>query len=213
MIETQLNLFDATVIAVMVLSCLFAFFRGFVREILSLSAWIGAGIITLYYFPHAAEIFKPYFKNPTAASGVGTLAVYIGALFGLSLLNMLILKFVKSGSDVGMLDNMLGLIFGFLRGAFILSLGYLVITVAMPEKERPDWLKEAKTRIYVEKGSMILTRLAPQYINEIKELQENANNRKDDELDIRDDLGSHDNYRKYDQEYIRKMIGDTGDTQ
>ena len=42
MIETHLNLFDATVLGILALSCLFAFFRGFVREILSLGAWIGA---------------------------------------------------------------------------------------------------------------------------------------------------------------------------
>ena len=34
MIETHLNVFDAGVIGIMALSCLFAFFRGFVREVL-----------------------------------------------------------------------------------------------------------------------------------------------------------------------------------
>ena len=59
MIETHLNILDASVIGIMVLSCLFAFFRGLVREVLSLSAWVGAGIVTLYYFPAVAEKLHP----------------------------------------------------------------------------------------------------------------------------------------------------------
>ncbi len=63
MIETHLNIFDAAVLGIMALSCLFAFYRGFVREVLSLGAWIGAGIITIYYFPQVAEKLQPHFQK------------------------------------------------------------------------------------------------------------------------------------------------------
>src|ERR1700690_316704 len=101
MIETHLNLFDAIVIGIMLLSCLFAFFRGFVREVLSLGAWIGAAVVTLYYFPVVAEKLKPHFKTEAVAAGVATLGLYVVALIGFSILNMIILKYVKKGSDVG----------------------------------------------------------------------------------------------------------------
>src|SRR4051812_13213640 len=116
MVHTQINLFDLAIIGIMVLSCLFAFFRGFVREILSLGAWIGAGIVTIYYFPVMAEKLQPHFKSAVVAAGFGTLAIYIIALIGFSIINMFIMKFVKSGSDVGLFDNMFGLFFGAFRG-------------------------------------------------------------------------------------------------
>ncbi len=171
MIETHLNVFDATVFAIMALSCLFAFFRGFVREILSLGAWVGAGIVTIYFFPTVAELLKDKFKDPIVAAGFGTLGIYIGALIVFSMLNMMILKFLKSGSDVGMLDNMLGLAFGAFRGAFIISLGFFLITVVVAEKEYPKWIKESVTHPYAEKGAMMLVKVAPDYLKKISSLQ------------------------------------------
>ena len=45
-----MNALDLAVIAVIVLSAVFAFARGFVREALSIVAWVGAAAITLYGF-------------------------------------------------------------------------------------------------------------------------------------------------------------------
>ena len=171
---TYLNVFDCVVIGIMLLSCLFAFFRGFVREILSLGAWIGAAIVTLYYFPEAAEKLQPHFKSPVVAAGVGTLAIYITALICFSILNMFILKFVKQGSDVGMLDNLLGLAFGAFRGAFIIALGFFMITMALPQDEYPSWITHSRTHPFAEKGAVMLARIAPDYLREISSLQKKA---------------------------------------
>jgi membrane protein required for colicin V production len=174
MIETQLNLFDAGVIGIMLLSCLFAFFRGFVREMLSLGAWIGAALVTVYYFPDVAVRLKPYFKSSIGATGVGTLAIYTVALIGFSIFNAIILKFVRNGKEVGMLDNLLGLGFGVARGALLVSLGFFILTIAMPEKEYPKWLETSLTRPYAEKGALALAKVAPEYLREISTLQKKA---------------------------------------
>lgn len=172
MIDTSLSYFDAIVVGILGLSCLFAFFRGFVKEILSLGAWIGAGIITIYYFPDVARVLEPRFKNPTAAAGVATLSIYIIALLCFSLLNALILRYIREGSDVGFLDNSLGLMFGAFRGAFVVSLGYFLLTMTMSEEEYPTWIKEAHSRPLVEQGAVVLGRAAPQYLREISSLHE-----------------------------------------
>jgi membrane protein required for colicin V production len=175
MIETQLNLFDASVIGVMLLSCLFAFFRGFVQEMLSLGAWIGAALVTVYYFPQVAAQIKPHFKSTVGAAGVATLGLYTVALIGFSVFNNIILKFVRSGKEVGMLDNALGFGFGVARGGLLVSLGYFIMTIAMPEKEYPQWLKTSVTRPYAEKGAIVLAKAAPEYLREISSLQKKAN--------------------------------------
>jgi len=174
MIETHLNVFDASVIGIMALSCLFAFFRGFVREVLSLGAWIGAAIITIYYFPDMAAKLQPHFKSPMGAAGVGTLIIYSVSLIGFSIINSVILKYVKSGTEVGMLDNLMGLMFGAARGGLIISLGYFLMTIAMPEKEYPEWLTKSVTRPYAEKGALALAKVAPEYLREISTLQKRA---------------------------------------
>lgn len=176
MVSASFTYFDAIVIGVLGLSCMFAFFRGFVKEILSLGAWIGAGLITIYYFPGLAERLKPHFKNPTVAAGIATLGLYITALLIFSMINALILRFLKEGSDVGILDNTLGLLFGAFRGAFLISLVYLLLTMVMgKEEEYPPWLKNARTRPAAEYGALVLAHAAPDYLRELTPLNEKLN--------------------------------------
>lgn len=228
MIETHLNVFDAAVIGVMTLSCLFAFFRGFIREVLSLGAWIGAAIITIYYFPAMAQKLQPHFKSAMGAAGVGTLIIYTVSLIGFSIINGIILKYVKSGTEVGMLDNLMGLLFGAARGALIISLGFFLLTIAMPEKEYPDWLKKSMTRPYAEKGALELAKIAPDYLREISTLEKRATEdmteaqKKGQDIDIpKDSKDKYDDdlrkseetsYKRSSSRQLDRLIDSTGNT-
>ena len=171
MIEAQLNYFDMAVLGILFLSCVFAFFRGFVREMLSLIAWIGAGAVTVCYFPTMDEMLKPHFTKPLAAAITSVGILYIGALLCFAIFNRFIIKILKSGAGIGIFDNILGLIFGFLRGALIISLGYFMLSLAVPEKKQPEWLAKAETKPFVEAGAGLLTKLAPSYLKELSSLQ------------------------------------------
>lgn len=122
------------------------FFRGFVKEILSLGAWIGAGIITLYYFRDVAEVIKPHVKTEMVAGGLATLGLYVLALLIFSLINSMIVRMMKEGGDIGILDNSLGLLFGAFRGAFIISLTYFMMMTVITHENEPKWLKDAHTK-------------------------------------------------------------------
>lgn len=172
MIQASLNMFDAAVIIVFLLSTLLAFFRGFVREVLSLGAWLGAGIITLYAFEPVSNALKEHTTKPMVAYLLGGLGTYIVVLLGISMINAVIVRYIKSGSDVGMLDNLLGLGFGALRGAFIISLGYLVLTLIVDEENPPGWVKGAQTRPFAQKGALMLASIAPGYLEDISSLSE-----------------------------------------
>lgn len=172
MLNAQLNVFDTVVLAILGLSTLIAFFRGFVKEILSLGAWAGAAAITVYSLPYVTELVKPHFAHETMASGVAALGTYITALVCISLLNSVIFKFLKEGSDVGMLDNLLGLGFGALRGAFIISLGFLLFSLIINKDQYPEWVEQAQTKEYVEKGAQLLSKIAPSYLNKPPQTEE-----------------------------------------
>lgn len=176
MVDAQLNIFDTIVIGILVLSSLIAFFRGFVREVLSLGAWVGSAIITVYFFPDVAKWLEPRFTNPMLATGAAVVGTYITALLVISLINAIILRYVKAGNEVGLLDNMLGLLFGAARGAFIISLGFLLMTLVVG-KEYPVWVEEAQTREWVEMGAQALANVAPEYLEEADDLQRDVTER------------------------------------
>lgn len=181
MVEAQLNLFDSVIIGIVFLSSMLAFFRGFVREILSLGAWVGAALITIFYFPEVTEKLQPYFTNPVVAAGFATLGTYITALVVISIFNAVILRYIKEGSEVGLLDNMLGLIFGAIRGVFIIAVGFLVMTMVLPKDQYPLWVEEAQTKEYVELAARALVRVAPQYVKDLTTLDEEAEKMKDED--------------------------------
>lgn len=181
MISTQLTYFDLAVLSVMILSCLFAFFRGFVRELLSLGAWMGAGIVTLYYFRDVAQLIKPSVKSDMVAGGLATLGLYVVSLLAFSLLNALIMRLFRDSGEVGAVDNVLGLVFGALRGAFLISLAYFLMTIFISADTEPNWLKNATTHNIVERGAVILGQAAPDYMVEhtsLKNKIDEANGKK-----------------------------------
>lgn len=165
MVETSFNLFDTVVIVIIALSALLSFFRGFVREVLSLGAWVGASIITVYTFPDVALLIEPQIKNPTISSGLAAMGVFVFALMGISIFNALLMRLFKKGKDIGMLDNGLGLVFGVFRACLLVSLGYFIFSFFKPESDYPEWLAEAQTRPYVEAGATMIARVAPKYLS------------------------------------------------
>lgn len=172
MIETTFNMFDAIVLTITALSALLSFFRGFIREVLSLGAWIAASIITLYLFPHVAAKLEPHVNSTVIASGFAAMGTFLIALLTFSIFNSLLMKLFKKGQDVGWLDNFLGLSFGVLRAGLLISLGYLILKMVLPENEYPEWLETAKTRPFVEQGADILAKIAPDYLEQLAPLAE-----------------------------------------
>ena len=63
-----MNPLDIGVVAVIVLSAIFAFARGFVREALSIIAWVGAAAITLYGFNHVYGLVLRFVTTPLLAN-------------------------------------------------------------------------------------------------------------------------------------------------
>jgi membrane protein required for colicin V production len=52
-------------------------------------------------------------------------------------------------------------VFGLLRGAFILSLAYLLLETVQPS-DRPPWLREAKSVPYLQQGADMIRNFLPE---------------------------------------------------
>ena len=58
-----ISLLDIGLIAVMLVSGILAMVRGFMREVLSIAAWVIAALVTLYGYAKAVPYAKQYIAN------------------------------------------------------------------------------------------------------------------------------------------------------
>ncbi len=170
MVDAQLNinLLDGIVFVVLFLSCLLSLFRGFIREFLSLTAWVGAALITLHVLPDVAKAAMPYVNNNAGVALIfATLGTYFTAVVSISILGAIILRYTKDGADVGVVDNILGLLFGFVKGSMIIILGFSLYTQIVSEEGYPEWVKTAYTLPAVKKGAGMMAGMMPGYLRDI----------------------------------------------
>ncbi|MCB9948441.1 MAG: CvpA family protein [Rhodospirillaceae bacterium] len=156
-----MNPADIAVIAIILLSGLLAFFRGFVREALSIAGWIGAAYVAVLAFPQVRPWVGQYVSSDLAADGITLGAVFIVALIVFGIVGNLIARLVR-GTTLSAVDRSLGFLFGLLRGVVLVSLAYLVVTWLFPPEQEPAWLREAHSRPWVERGADMLVALVPE---------------------------------------------------
>lgn len=165
------NALDIAVLAVLLLSGLFAMMRGFVQEVLSIAGWIGAALVALYGLPLARPIALQYISSPTMADVAAGAALFLSTLLVLSIITHFIAKQVR-GSMLGHLDRSLGFVFGLARGALIACLAYMVaVWLYQPSEgsakeasgaKLPAWLTQAKTRPYLDQGARVISAALPE---------------------------------------------------
>jgi membrane protein required for colicin V production len=154
------NGLDLAVVAVIALSGLFAFARGFVREALSIVAWVGAAAITIYGFDKVCRLTLKFVTTPLLAQLVAGAGLFLTSLILLTILTGYAARFVQT-SAASPIDRTLGLIFGLARGAVLVSLAYLVLDLALPPNDRPSWITEARFAPYLAQGADALRSLLP----------------------------------------------------
>jgi membrane protein required for colicin V production len=160
-----MNPLDIGVIAIIGLSAVFAFARGFVREALSIVAWVGAGFITLYGFSTVYAMVDPMVHNPLLSQLIAGFGLFVVSLIVLTILTGFVARSVRA-SALSPIDRTLGFIFGVLRGAFIICLAYLLLDMAVPGTDRPQWLREAKSAPYLQQGADLLRSVLPESLRQ-----------------------------------------------
>ncbi len=156
-----MNAVDLGVLGVIVLSAVFAFARGFVREALSIVAWVAAALLTLYGFNHVYELVLRFVTTPLLANLVAGVGLFVVSLIVLTIMTGYVARLVHSTS-LSPIDRTLGLVFGLARGAALVSLAYLVLDVSLPQNDRPGWIRQAKSEPFLAQGAEMLRSVLPQ---------------------------------------------------
>ena len=155
-----ITLLDIIVLAVMLLSGLLAMIRGFMREILSIAAWGAAALTTLYAYQKLVPTAKTYIANDTAATLAVVAGVFIVTLILVSIVTVRISDMILD-SRIGALDRTLGFLFGLARGLLIMVVAFLFFAWLVPDKQQPEWVRNAKSRTVLQGTGDWLMSLLP----------------------------------------------------
>ena len=131
-----MSLIDILVLLILFASLIFGFFRGFVKELLSLMAWIFAFFVAAYFSSDVAIIFP--FEAEFSIKYVGSFVlIFIFVL----IISSILIKFISSfiyKIGLGASNIILGGLFGILRGVIIVY--FLVFVIEKTSfAEEPFW--------------------------------------------------------------------------
>ncbi|NNF16159.1 MAG: CvpA family protein [Gammaproteobacteria bacterium] len=162
---------DYLIIAVIVVSMLVGFFRGFFPELVSIGTWI----LAIFAAWHFNGLVEPYLQGKlgsvVAELWASRLIIFVvtlilGGLVG-QLISLIIDKTGLSGTD-----RMLGLVFGFARGAVIF--GVLVIVGQLLGFTKEPWWPESRMIPIGERIAETLRVMVPENVSEFIEQPSDA---------------------------------------
>ena len=139
----DLSLFDYIILVVVGLSLISGFVRGFATMALSLIAWVGAVLVTIYGFGFATQYVRPLIDQKEVADIVTFAGLFIVSLILFRLFANLVGSGIRT-SAIGFLDRSAGALAGLFVGILSISVLYLLLGLVISRPSQPDWIRQAK---------------------------------------------------------------------
>ncbi|WP_434985451.1 CvpA family protein [Vreelandella zhaodongensis] len=139
---------DALFLAVLALSMLAGFLRGFVREALGLAAWVVALMVARVLAEPVADLMSGFIENFDAR----LVLAFILVIFAVILLCGIVIRLVHAAVEwvgMGLLNRVAGAAFGLARGAVILLVATVLITLT-PLSELQAWQEASLRPTFIE---------------------------------------------------------------
>ena len=153
---------DIVILGIVLLSALISVARGFVKEILSLVAWIAAFFVTLYLYGNLSSLIT-FVDNSLARNAIAIFVLFFGTLIIIGFVNMTLTAIIKKTGLSGT-DRLLGMVFGAARGIIILLfMGSVLVFLEnmdlLQSISRESWYKNSLLLPEVIKASKMVLNL------------------------------------------------------
>ncbi|MCK4950374.1 MAG: CvpA family protein [Gammaproteobacteria bacterium] len=136
-----MNWVDIAILVIIALSAGISLLRGFVREALSLLAWIISIWVAITFSHKLSVLLENMIASASARLAVAFVALFVITLIAGSMANYLASQLVKKTGLTGT-DRMLGVIFGVARGIAVVVILVMLagLTQSIPEE---TWWKQS----------------------------------------------------------------------
>ncbi len=132
---------DYAILGVLLISSFISLIRGFVKEALSLAGWILSFWVSMTFAGGLSEMLASSMDNASFRLIVAFVALFVISLIISTAVNFFAVRLVQRTGLSGT-DRFLGVIFGFLRGALLVSVLVLLSGLTSLPRE-PMWKESA----------------------------------------------------------------------
>lgn len=150
---------DFVILAILLLSSLISLIRGFVREAMSLVAWVIAVWVAVKFAPSIAAMLAEQITISPLRHGIAFIILFLAMLMALGVINFLIGMIIKR-SGLSSTDRLLGLLFGFLRGAIVVTILVFLGSIT-PLVQNPWWRDSAFIGVFQQVATWLWTFMPP----------------------------------------------------
>ncbi len=133
--------FDGIVIATVLISGILAMVRGFVREVLSVAAWVAAAAAAYFLYQPFSPVLETVIEDQNWRNIASAAIIFFVALIIASYVTMKVSNMIVDGR-VNMIDRILGGAFGVVRGFVIVMIPFMFYEQFKPN-EQPDWVRNS----------------------------------------------------------------------
>ncbi len=127
---------DYAILGILLISSFISLIRGFVKEALSLAGWVMAFWISLSFAVPLSKLLASSMDDPTLRLIIAFVVLFVLTLIVSAVINFFASRLVQRTGLTGT-DRFLGVIFGFLRGALLVSV--LVLLAGLTSLPKESW--------------------------------------------------------------------------
>jgi membrane protein required for colicin V production len=159
---SSLSAFDWALVAVVVVSALMAFRRGFIRVLFSLAGLIAGILVASWNYLRLGEWMHRWITSLPTAQILAFLAILLAVWFCFAAVAGIVRSAVKA-VGLGFADRMLGAAFGAARGVLLGIAAMMALTAFAPDS---SWTKSSVLAPYFLAGAHEVSFVVPQHFGE-----------------------------------------------
>jgi len=157
-----MNVVDIAILVLLALSAIAGFRSGLIRCVFSLLGLIAGIVIASWNYKHFAGELAQRLHSVAVAEAVSFCLIALAVMLVAGLIGMLV-KGVVHGIGLAWLDKFLGLFFGLLRGALLVTLCIVVLAAFFPDT---SWLGNARLSRYFLGSAHLTTHMTPEELKD-----------------------------------------------
>jgi membrane protein required for colicin V production len=156
-----MSLIDLAILAVLLVSALFAFRRGFSRESAALFGWAATLVATYFVFPFVRPFAAEAIPFGIVGDAIGLFVTFFGSLWVVSYVLKRMAGIVKA-REPNNFDRSLGFVYGLGRGFVLVTLAFWFLGVAGTDRAPPGFVAQASLYPLIDTTAFVISAIVPQ---------------------------------------------------